>query len=70
MKKIAVLDNVVQAKLLESMLKDEGIPHVITTHYDSAYDGLYQSRQGWGHVKAPEEYESQILKLLEDIQTE
>ena len=70
MKKIAVLDNVVQAKLLESMLKDEGIPHVIRTYYDSAYDGLFQTRQGWGCVEAPEEYESQILKLLEDIQAE
>ena len=66
-KKIAVLDNIVQAQMLESMLKEQGIPHMMKTYHDSAYDGLFQGQKGWGHVEAPEEYESDILTLLDDL---
>ena len=67
MKKIAVLDNMVQAQLLESMLKEHDIPHVMKTYHDSAYDGLFQGPKGWGHVEAPEEHESEILALLDEL---
>ena len=70
LKKIAVLDDMIQGQLLESILKDQSIPHVIRTYHDSAYDGLFRGQQGWGHVEAPEEYESEILKLLADLRTQ
>ena len=66
-KKIAVLDNIVQAQMLESLLKERNIPHVMKTYHDSAYDGLFQGQQGWGHVEAPEEHESEILTMLDDL---
>ena len=64
MKKIAVLDSLVQAKTLEAVLKDQGIPHVLKTYHDSAYDGLFQGSMGWGHIEASEENESRILDVL------
>ena len=69
LKKIAVLDNMVQAQLLESMLKEHDIPHVMRTYHDSAYDGVFQGPKGWGQVDAPEQHESEILALLEDLRT-
>ncbi len=69
-KKIAVLDNIVQAQMLESILKEREIPHVMKTYHDSAYDGLFQGQKGWGHVEAPEEYESDILAMLDDLGTQ
>ena len=66
-KKIAVLGDIVQAKMLELMLKEQDIPHVMKTYHDSAYDGLFQGQKGWGHVEAPEEHESDILALLDDL---
>jgi len=69
-KKIAVLENIVQAQMLESMLKEEGIPHVITTYHDSAYDGLFQGQKGWGCVEAPEKHETEILTLLGNLRTQ
>ena len=64
MKKIAVLDTLIQAKTLEAVLKDQGIPHVMKTYHDSAYDGLFQGSMGWGHIEAAEEDEARILDVL------
>ena len=66
-KKIAVLDDMVQAQMLESMLKEQDIPHVMKTYHDSAYDGLFQEQKGWGHIEAPAKYESTILSLLDAL---
>ena len=66
-KKIAVLENIVQAQMLESILKEQNIPHVIKTYHDSAYDGLFQGQKGWGHIEAPEENETEILAILETL---
>jgi hypothetical protein len=65
--KIAVLDNEVQAELVDSVLSERGIPHLMRSYYDSALDGLFQSRAGWGHVEAPPEFRDEILAVLEDL---
>ncbi len=62
-KKIVVLNNDLEAKIVEDLLEDRGIPHRIRSYHDSAYDGLYQAQKGWGVVEAPEEYEDEIKDL-------
>jgi hypothetical protein len=69
-KKIATLDEIVQAQMLESILNERGIPHVMQSYHDSAYDGLFQGQKGWGHIEAPEEHETEILTLLDDLRIE
>ncbi len=68
-RKIAVLDNMVEAQILDSMLNEQEIPHMMKTYHDSAYDGLFQASKGWGHVEAPEEHRTEILAILEDLRT-
>ena len=53
LEKIAVLDNEVQAELVDSVLSERGIPHLMQSYHDSALDGIYQARSGWGHIEAP-----------------
>jgi len=65
--KILVLDNEVQARLLEAVLNERRIPHHLRSYHDTAYDGLWQQQQGWGRVEAPAEYRSQILSIHEDL---
>ena len=65
--KILVLNNQVEAKLLESILHERDIPFLIRTYYDSAYDGLWQAQSGWGHLEAPAEYREEILKIYSDM---
>jgi hypothetical protein len=66
-KKVLVLDNAFQAKLVENLLRERGIPHRVRSYYDSAYDGLYQAQKGWGHIEAPAEYEDEIKALCDAL---
>lgn len=66
--KIAVLEDELQARLLEAVLKDRGIPHVMHSYYSSAYDGIFQLSSGWGHIEAPARYKEEILAAIQDIQ--
>jgi len=68
-RKIAVLDNMVEAQILDSMLGEQKIPHMMKTYHDSAYDGLFQVSKGWGHVEAPEVHRPEIMAILEDLRT-
>jgi hypothetical protein len=64
---IVVLDNEVQAELVDLALTKLGIPHLMKSYYDSAYDGLFQGPRGWGHVEAPASYRDEILNLVAEL---
>lgn len=67
LKKIAVLQNQHEARLIDDVLTERGIPHQIKSYHDSALDGLFQVTKGWGHVEAPEEYKEEIKSILKDL---
>ena len=67
LEKIAVLDSEVQAELVDSVLEERGIPHLMRSYHDSAYDGIFQTHAGWGHVEAPAANRDEILAVIEDI---
>ena len=66
-KKIVVLQNELEANLMDSVLNERDIPHRIRSYHDSALDGLFQITKGWGHVEAPEEYKDEIKTILENL---
>ena len=66
-KKIIVLANEIEANLIESILKDRNIPHLIKSYHDIAFDGLFQFQKGWGHVEAPDSYEDEIKEIYNDL---
>ena len=66
-KKIVELNNEVEAKLIESVLIERDIPHLIRSYHDSAYDGLFQAQMGWGHLEAPARYEEEIAQICNDL---
>ena len=65
--KIAVLDNDFEAQMLESILKERQIPHLLKSYYDTAFDGLYQTQKGWGHISSPDQYSEEIKEILSDL---
>jgi hypothetical protein len=67
LQRIAVLENEVEARLLEEELDQRGIPHVMRSYYDQAYDGLFQWQRGWGEVQATAESREEILTILHDL---
>ena len=68
--KAVTLDNEIEAGLLESILKERDIPHLMRSYHDTAYDGLYQTQKGWGVVSAPESYREEIKEILSDLREE
>jgi len=70
LKRVAVLENAIQAQLLDSILSERNIPHVMVSYRDSAYNGIYQLRRGWGHIEAPEKHREEIAAICEDLSRE
>jgi len=62
--KAATLENEIEARLLDSVLNERNVPHRITSYYDTAYDGLYQTQKGWGHISAPGDYLEEIREII------
>lgn len=64
---IATLENEVEARLVDSVLEERGIPHLIRSYHAAMFDGVYQMEHGWGELDAPDEKASEILEILQDI---
>lgn len=65
--KVAVLDNEVQAELMDGILSGREIPHIMQSYHDSALDGIFQVGKGWGVILAPASFKEEILAALADI---
>lgn len=65
--KIAVIQNLFEAQMLESILKEHSIPHLIRSYYDGSYGSLFQMTKGWGAVHAPVEYKEEILEWITQL---
>ena len=65
--RIAPLESEVQAQLLDDLLTQQGVPHLIRSYHDNAYDGVFQTTLGWGHVEAPEQFREAVLSALNDL---
>ena len=65
--KILVLKNPVEANLLDEILTEKDIPHMIRSYHDLAYDGLWQTPTAWGQLDAPEKYKEMIMKIYEEM---
>ena len=65
--KVIVLYNEIEADLLDEILTNENIPHLMRSYHDSAYDGIFQAQKGWGHIEAPENYKDKIIELYNEL---
>jgi hypothetical protein len=68
--KILMFKNQIEAMLLDEILTEKQIPHLIRSYHDSAYDGLWQLQTGWGHIEAPEEFADEILETYNHMAEE
>jgi hypothetical protein len=64
--RVLTLQNEVEAGIMKAELEQRGIPHMLRTFHDSAYDGLYQMQQGWGVIEAAEENRREIEEVYAD----
>jgi hypothetical protein len=65
--KILVFNNAIEAQLLDEILNEKEIPHIIKSYHDSAYDGLWQTQSAWGQIDAPEKYREEIVQIYTEM---
>jgi hypothetical protein len=65
--RILFFESELQAQLLDALLTERGIPHLVRSYHDSAYDGVFQGPRGWGHLEAPGSFRDQILALAAEM---
>jgi hypothetical protein len=69
-KKIVVLDNEIEANIMEDILKDRDIPFIIQSYHVPVYDGVFQFHMGWGHIESEKKYKEEILEIYNDLKRE
>ncbi len=62
-----MFQNEIEAMLLDEILTEKQIPHIIRSYHDSAYDGLWQTPSAWGHIEGPAEYTDEILSTYNEM---
>jgi hypothetical protein len=67
---VAILENIIEAQLIGSILDEQNIPHRIRSFHDTAYDGLFQFQMGWGEICAPPSCKQEIIEILKDVRSE
>ena len=67
LERIVDIENEFTGRLIESILQERDIPHILRTYHDSAYDGLWAFQQGWGFIEASPEYRDEIMKIYDEV---
>lgn len=65
--KILILNNGIEAALIDGLLNEKEIPHLIRSYHDSAMNGLWQMQSGWGQLDAPEEFREEITRIYNEM---
>ena len=68
--KILSLSNQFEAMLLDEILNEKEIPHIVKSYNDSALIGLWQTQSIWGHIEAPEEFKDEITEIYNNMSKE
>jgi hypothetical protein len=68
--RVTVLENEIEARLVESILQERDIPHRMVSYHDTAYDGLFQSQKGWGDIRVPEPFLEVVRQIIADLRND
>lgn len=64
---VKVAESAFEADRLRDALEQEGIPVLLRTFQDTAYDGIYVAQKGWGHVEVPESERARAERIVADL---
>jgi hypothetical protein len=65
--KIAVVENRFEGDRVSQALAESGIPFLLRSFMDTAYDGLYVPQKGWGAVMAPEDVQEEAERIISEV---
>ncbi len=65
--KAGIVENRFEGDRVSQALGEAGIPFLIKSFLDTAYDGLYIPQKGWGAVLVPEGIRDVAEKLIAEV---
>jgi ketol-acid reductoisomerase len=66
-KKVTVAENKFEADLISQTLQQEGIPCLIRSYHDTAYDGIFIPQKGWAAIMVPEEFKEKAKAVIAEV---
>jgi hypothetical protein len=65
--KAGIVENRFEGDRVSQALDEAGIPFLMKSFLDTAYDGLYIPQKGWGAVMVPENFEEEARKIIFEV---
>ncbi len=65
--KAGVVENRFEGDRISQSLQEAGIPFMVKSFLDTAYNGLYVPQKGWGMVLVPESYLDEAEKVIGEV---
>jgi hypothetical protein len=65
--KAGVVESRFEGDRVSQALHEAGIPFLMKSFLDTAYDGLYIPQKGWGAVMVPENFKEEAGKVIFEV---
>jgi len=65
--KAGIVENRFEGDRVSQALKEAGIPFVMKSFHDTAYDGLYIPQKGWGAVLVPRSFQEEAEGVIAEV---
>jgi hypothetical protein len=65
--KAGIVENRFEGDRISQSLQDAGIPFMVKSFLDTAYNGLYVPQKGWGMVLVPETFVDEAEKVVAEV---
>jgi hypothetical protein len=65
--KVGTVENRFEGDRISHALQEAGIPFLIKSFLDTAYDGLYIPQKGWGVLMVPKKNAKEVEKLISEV---
>lgn len=65
--KVGTVENRFEGDRISHVLQEAGIPFLIKSFLDTAYDGLYIPQKGWGVVMVSESHREEAERLVSEV---
>ena len=66
--KVFTLKDRFEADVITRELEKEGIPVLIRSFRDTAYNGIYIPQKGWGEVRVPEKEQERAIEIIDTLE--
>ena len=65
--KAGTVENRFEGDRVSQALTEAGIPFLLKSFMDTAYDGLYVLQKGWGAVMVPEDFKEEAGRIVGEV---